>query len=60
VIVDANKGYVLTNHHVIANATEVMVTLKDRRRFKATLVGSDRGTDIALSAIPMRSRWAIS
>ncbi len=59
VIVDADKGYVLTNHHVIASATEVMVTLKDRRRFKATLVGSDRGTDIALLRIEATNLTAL-
>jgi Do/DeqQ family serine protease len=48
VIVDAAKGYVLTNYHVVENATEIVVTLKDRRRLKAKLVGSDHGTDIAL------------
>jgi Do/DeqQ family serine protease len=51
VIVDAGKGYILTNHHVIANAGEISVTLKDRRRFVATLVGSDKATDIALIRI---------
>lgn len=48
VIVDAEKGYILTNHHVVADAGEISVTLKDRRRFPAKLVGSDKATDIAL------------
>jgi Do/DeqQ family serine protease len=51
VIVDAAEGYVITNHHVIANAEEIAVTLKDRRKLKAKLVGSDAGTDIALLKI---------
>jgi Do/DeqQ family serine protease len=51
VVIDADKGYVLTNHHVITNADQIMVTLKDRRRFKATLVGSDAATDVALLKI---------
>jgi Do/DeqQ family serine protease len=51
VIVDADKGYILTNHHVVADAGEISVTLKDRRRFVATLVGSDKATDIALIKI---------
>lgn len=51
VIVDAGKGYVLTNHHVVANGEEITVTLKDRRRFTAELIGSDPGTDIALLKI---------
>jgi serine protease Do/serine protease DegQ len=51
VIVDAGKGFVLTNHHVVDNAEEVMVTLKDQRRLKGRLVGSDKETDIALLQI---------
>ena len=41
-------GYVITNHHVIEAAEEIVVTLKDRRQLSAQLVGSDPGTDIAL------------
>lgn len=48
VIVDAKNGYVLTNHHVIANADEIEVVLEDNRNLKATVVGSDDGTDIAV------------
>ncbi|MDX1483617.1 MAG: trypsin-like peptidase domain-containing protein, partial [Alphaproteobacteria bacterium] len=51
VIVDAAKGYVLTNHHVVANADQILVTLKDRRKFFAKLIGSDQDTDIALLQI---------
>lgn len=51
VIVDADKGYILTNHHVVADAGEIAVTLKDRRRFTAELVGTDKATDIALLKI---------
>ena len=51
VIVDAANGYVLTNHHVIKGAREVMVTLKDRRQLQAQVVGSDAGTDIAVLRI---------
>ena len=51
VIVDANEGYILTNYHVIANATEIRVTLKDTRQFKAKLMGADPATDIALLKI---------
>ena len=52
VIVDAGKGFVLTNHHVIKGATKIVVTLKDRREFTAKLIGSDPATDIALLQIP--------
>ncbi len=59
VIVDAQKGYVITNHHVIKNAREVVVTLKDRRQFQARLVGSDAGTDIALLQIEPQNLAAL-
>ncbi len=48
VVIDARRGYVVTNHHVIEEAEEIVVTLKDRRKLSAQLVGSDPGTDIAL------------
>lgn len=51
VIVDAARGYVITNHHVIRNAEQVLVTLKDRRQLPAKLVGTDPGTDIAVLQI---------
>ena len=51
VIVDAKAGYVLTNHHVVENAKRITVKLRDGRQFKAKLVGSDAGTDIALLKI---------
>jgi serine protease DegQ len=51
VIVDAGEGYVLTNHHVVEHADEVLVTLKDGREFQAELIGSDSETDIALLRI---------
>ncbi len=52
VIVDAARGLVLTNHHVIRDAQEIVVTLKDRRTLRAQLVGSDPGTDVALLRVP--------
>ena len=42
------RGTVLTNHHVIASATEILVTLPDGRDFDATLAGSDPATDVAV------------
>ena len=48
VIVDAKNGYVMTNAHVVKDAREVLVTLKDNRRLPAKLVGTDPGTDIAV------------
>ena len=54
VIVDAARGYVITNHHVIKDAEQVLVTLKDRRQFQARVVGTDPGTDVALLQIEPR------
>ena len=59
VIVDAQQGYVLTNHHVIQGAEQVIVTLKDRRQFRARFVGSDPGTDVAVLQIEPRSLSAL-
>ena len=51
VIIDARKGLVVTNHHVIANAESVTVTIKDGRRLKAKVIGSDQATDVGLLKI---------
>ncbi len=51
VIVDAQEGYIVTNHHVIANADVINISLQDGREFKATLIGSDPSTDVALLQI---------
>src|SRR3984885_8751756 len=48
VIVDAKNGYIVTNRHVVENASEITVTLLDNRHFQAKVVGSDEGTDIAV------------
>jgi Do/DeqQ family serine protease len=51
VIVDAAQGYVLTNNHVVENATNIEVTTKDNRQLKARLIGRDPETDIAVLQI---------
>jgi len=60
VIVDAAKGYVLTNHHVVAKADQIEVTLKDGRKFTAELVGADPETDVAVLKIPAERLTAVS
>ena len=45
------EGLILTNNHVIDNAQKVEVTLSDKRKFKATVVGVDKGHDLALVKI---------
>jgi Do/DeqQ family serine protease len=52
VIVDAGEGLVLTNAHVVGGADLIEVTTKDNRRFRATLVGHDDATDIAVLKLP--------
>jgi len=44
----SKDGYILTNHHVVNNASEIIVKLKDRRELEAKLIGSDESTDVAL------------
>jgi serine protease Do/serine protease DegQ len=48
VIVDARNGYIITNHHVVENASEITITLFDDRTFSAKVIGSDEGADIAV------------
>ncbi|MGH8609443.1 MAG: DegQ family serine endoprotease [Gammaproteobacteria bacterium] len=52
VIVDAERGLVLTNAHVIANADQVTVILGDGRSYEAEIIGKDPETDIAVVKIP--------
>jgi len=47
----SNDGYIITNHHVVANADRITVTLTDRREFTAEIVGSDELSDVALIKI---------
>lgn len=51
VIVDADEGLIITNHHVVADASQISVRLNDDRTLEAKLLGSDPGTDIALLQI---------
>ncbi len=48
----SSDGYVLTNAHVVSDASEVIVTLTDRREFTAKVIGIDKASDVALIKIP--------
>lgn len=51
VIIDADKGYIVTNNHVIDGADTIQIGLLDGREFEAKLIGSDSESDIALLQI---------
>ncbi|WMS87125.1 Do family serine endopeptidase [Pleionea litopenaei] len=59
VIIDAQMGLILTNHHVIRGADEIQISLEDGREFEAKLVGSDEKTDVALLSINADNLTAI-
>ncbi len=59
VIVDAAEGYVLTNNHVVDGADDISVTLNDGRTLKASLVGTDPDSDVALIRIPAERLTAL-
>jgi serine protease Do len=60
VIVDASRGYILTNAHVVDGAQTITVTLNDGRHFKAKLIGLDKPTDIAVIQIKAKNLSAIT
>src|SRR3990167_16382 len=51
VIIDANKGYIINNAHVIDHEKMILVTLKDGRHYSAQLIGKDNGFDMAVLQI---------
>lgn len=59
VIVDAERGFVLTNNHVIAGADDISVTLSDGRSFGAEVIGTDPDTDLAMVRIPPEDLQAL-
>ncbi len=60
VVIDAERGLVLTNNHVVEGATEVSVTLGDGRTLEAEFVGHDPDTDLALIRIPAEDLVAVA
>lgn len=59
VIVDAKKGYILTNNHVIDKADEIRVTLRNGDTHKAKLIGTDPDTDVAVIQIKVENLTAV-
>ncbi|MCW8877731.1 MAG: Do family serine endopeptidase [Kangiellaceae bacterium] len=59
VIIDAAKGLILTNHHVIQGADAIKVSLEDGREFDAKLLGSDKETDVAVIKIEAQGLVAL-
>ncbi len=59
VIVDAQRGLVITNNHVVANSDRITVTLRDGRHLSAKLVGTDPETDVAVLKIPAENLTAL-
>lgn len=59
VIVDARKGYIITNNHVIAKASQINVLLHDGRKLKAKVIGRDPDSDIAVIQIKAKRLQAI-
>src|SRR5205085_309520 len=60
VIVDAQKGYILTNNHVVEGADDISVTLADGRTMKAERVGADADTDVAVIKIDAKNLSALT
>lgn len=58
VIISAD-GYIVTNNHVVVDAQRIEVMLHDGRRFDATVIGLDSGTDLAVISIPLKQLHAI-
>lgn len=59
-VIVSPQGYILTNHHVIKAADEIMVALKDGRNVKASVIGTDPDTDLAVLHIKLKDLPAIT
>ena len=55
VVIDADRGFIVTNHHVVKGADKIQITLHDGKEFEATLVGSDPEADIALLKVAAKN-----
>ncbi len=59
VVVDARRGFVITNHHVVDGADTITVTLNDGRRLEAKVIGSDPESDVAVIQVPSENLTAL-
>lgn len=59
-VIVSPQGYILTNHHVIKAADEILVALKDGRNVKASVIGTDPDTDLAVLHIKLKDLPAIT
>lgn len=55
----SRDGYILTNHHVVDQASEIQVLFTDRREYQATVIGTDRRSDLALLKIDAKGLDAL-
>ncbi len=58
-VIVSGDGYIVTNNHVISNAANIEITTNDNRNYKATLIGADPATDLALLKIEEKDLPAI-
>jgi|TARA_B110000263_G_scaffold233519_1_gene230407 S1-C subfamily serine protease len=56
-VIISPDGYIITNHHVIANSSEVIVTTNDNKEYEAVIVGSDEVTDVAVLKINSNEKF---
>ena len=56
-VIVSSDGYIITNNHVIENATQIEVTTNDNKSFDAELIGTDQNSDIAVLKINGESRF---
>jgi Do/DeqQ family serine protease len=59
VVVDARRGFVITNHHVVDGADTITVTLNDGRQLEAQVIGSDPESDVAVIRVPSGNLTAL-
>jgi serine protease Do len=56
VIIDGEKGYIVTNHHVVAKATEIKVIMSNQKEYKGRSLGSDPRSDLAVIKIDIKEK----